>query len=176
MGMSIQDWGAIGEIVGAIGVIGSLLYLAVQIKQSSRSAKANAVQSVQQSMIDIGLAMMSDPSWGEIFEKSQHTFVDLSREDQSRVGWLWFTVMRGTETLYHHYLQGNADESIWRSHEGSVMTNLSNPAFREWWRANTYPFTKEFTELVDERILAVEQSGQEYRWFGNVARSSHDDQ
>ena len=35
--MTIQDWGAIGEILGAIGVIATLLYLAVQLKQNTKA-------------------------------------------------------------------------------------------------------------------------------------------
>ena len=34
--MSIQDWGANGEIVGALAVVASLIYLAMQIRQNTR--------------------------------------------------------------------------------------------------------------------------------------------
>jgi hypothetical protein len=34
--LSIQDWGAIGEIVGALAVVASLIYLAMQIRQNTR--------------------------------------------------------------------------------------------------------------------------------------------
>ena len=34
--MSIAEWGAIGEFVSAIGVIATLGYLALQIRQSNK--------------------------------------------------------------------------------------------------------------------------------------------
>ena len=37
--MSIQDWAAIGEIVGAIAVIVTLIYLATQIRQNTRQIR-----------------------------------------------------------------------------------------------------------------------------------------
>ena len=166
-----MDWqatGAIAELAGALGVIASLLYLAIQIRQSSRASKAEAVQAVQQSMIDISLAIASDPSWAKIFERAEDSYLNLSREDKTRLGWLWFAVMRGTETLYHHYLRGNADWSMWESHEGAVVNNLHNPGFREWWRNVGYPFTREFTEFVDSKLRLVEESGEAYKWFGNA--------
>ena len=44
--MSIQDWGAIGEIVGAIAVVVTLLYLSVQIRHNTRSLRSAASSSV----------------------------------------------------------------------------------------------------------------------------------
>jgi hypothetical protein len=35
--MTLQDWGAIGEVIGAIAVVASLIYLAKQISQNTRS-------------------------------------------------------------------------------------------------------------------------------------------
>jgi hypothetical protein len=35
--MTLQDWGAIGEVIGALAVVASLIYLAKQIGQNTRS-------------------------------------------------------------------------------------------------------------------------------------------
>ena len=42
--MTLQDLGNIGEFVGAIGVIASLVYLAVQIRQNTTSVRASTFQ------------------------------------------------------------------------------------------------------------------------------------
>ena len=164
--MNWEAVGAVAELIGAGGVVSSLLYLAVQMKQSSNATKAQSVQAVQQSMIDIALAS-ADESWADVFEQVPETFEGLPYASKVRLGWLWFAVMRGTETLYHHYLRGNADQSVWETYEGSIAVNLSNNVFREWWRANTYPFTQEFTEYVEAKMRDVEAEGREYRWFAN---------
>ncbi len=38
-GMTIQDWGAIGEVTGALLVGVTLIFLAVQLRQTSRSVE-----------------------------------------------------------------------------------------------------------------------------------------
>ena len=40
--MNVQDWGAIGEVVGAIAVIVSILYLSIQVRANARTMKATA--------------------------------------------------------------------------------------------------------------------------------------
>ncbi len=74
--MNWEAIGAIGEIVGAAAVVATLGYLALQIRYSSNATKAQSVQAVQQSMIDIALATM-DESWAEVFEQSQETYEGL---------------------------------------------------------------------------------------------------
>jgi len=36
MGLSIQDLGALGEFIGAFGVVASLIYVGLQIKQTTK--------------------------------------------------------------------------------------------------------------------------------------------
>ena len=44
--MSIQDWGAIGEIVGAFAVVLTLVYLSVQLRQTADSLRAASMLSL----------------------------------------------------------------------------------------------------------------------------------
>ena len=44
--MNWEAAGAIGEIVGAIGVLATLIYLAAQIRDNTRSLQAASLQSV----------------------------------------------------------------------------------------------------------------------------------
>ena len=46
--MTIQDWGAIGEIVGGVGVIVTLLYLATQIRQNTKQVASSSLQAMSQ--------------------------------------------------------------------------------------------------------------------------------
>jgi hypothetical protein len=41
MGMSIMELGALGEFVGAIGVVLTLAYLAIQIRQNTHAMEEN---------------------------------------------------------------------------------------------------------------------------------------
>ena len=53
MDWSIQDFGAIGEVVGGIGVIASLLYLGTQIRSSARQSRADAIYNMQIAQSDV---------------------------------------------------------------------------------------------------------------------------
>ncbi len=47
--------GAIGEVVGAVGVIVSLLYLALQIRQNSNVVRSATRQAISTTQVELGL-------------------------------------------------------------------------------------------------------------------------
>ena len=44
--MDIQDWGAVGEVLGAIATVATLIYLAIQIKANTSLARRQALDTV----------------------------------------------------------------------------------------------------------------------------------
>jgi hypothetical protein len=166
--MTIMELGALGEFVGSIGVIATLVYLAIQIRQNSMATKAQAVQSTSDKMIDISLAMSADASYADLFNRAASDFSKLDPGERVRTGWLWFAVMRGQETLYHHYLEGNVDPRIWASYAASIDQNAKMRGFRQWWDdiSGTYAFASDFDAYVTEAVRKAEASGEPYEWFG----------
>lgn len=65
--MSIQDLGAIGELVAACATVVTLLYLAVQIRQNNRSLQEATSASINQGYASINSRLSSDEQFAEIF-------------------------------------------------------------------------------------------------------------
>jgi hypothetical protein len=59
--------GAIGEVVGAVAVISTLIYLAVQIRQSNRNLAEATSASIIQSFASINSRISSDEQFAELF-------------------------------------------------------------------------------------------------------------
>ena len=58
--MTIQDWGAVGEIIGGIAIIISLIYVGLQIRQNTKATKV----ATSQAFIDIhGTVILAHLGW-----------------------------------------------------------------------------------------------------------------
>jgi hypothetical protein len=57
--MSLQDLGNLGEFIGAIGVVVSLIYLAAQIRHNTRAIRASAQQETTRDVSDF-LSQITD--------------------------------------------------------------------------------------------------------------------
>lgn len=59
--MSIQDWGATGELVGCVVVIATLVYLALHARQNTRAIRLSTSHSVTEDFRGM-FALMSKQS------------------------------------------------------------------------------------------------------------------
>ena len=65
--MSLQDWGAIGELLGGVAIIVSLLYVGLQIKHGNRETRANTLQATLDSEMSLQAeAMRYAGTWDKI--------------------------------------------------------------------------------------------------------------
>lgn len=65
--MDLQAWGVVAQIVGAVGVVGSLLYLAVQIRQARKIARAENAREVQAGFVRIFSMLAQDAELARIY-------------------------------------------------------------------------------------------------------------
>ena len=63
--MDIMELGAIGEFVGGIVVIGSLIFVGLQVRQSNRLAQAEAVRSYIREYSQNVLTPLAEPAMAE---------------------------------------------------------------------------------------------------------------
>lgn len=65
--MTLQDLGALGELIAAIATIATLLYLAIQIRQNNRNLQESTSASVNQGWAGINSRISGDAEFAELF-------------------------------------------------------------------------------------------------------------
>ena len=77
--------GAIGELIGAIAVFATLIYLAVQIRQSNRLALAQYREMNRLAMVDITDPIIRDRDLADLIERTRLKTDDADAADVRRV-------------------------------------------------------------------------------------------
>ena len=80
--MTLEDLGNIGELVAAVGVIISLIYLALQIRQNSRWLRASLEQSITDSTNQTIQAAAASPQFSRVVLEGQERFEELTEDEQ----------------------------------------------------------------------------------------------
>lgn len=142
--MGIQDWGAIGEIVGAIGVLATLVYLARQIRHGSEVAK---IASYHQGIGQIVEAAMT-PDFSILAAKIA-TGERLSREEQMRSDTLASAFIFGHEILLHLYRQRQIDEFLWNNIISNNLGYLTSEMMLPVLQTRPGVLSKELHRLVE---------------------------
>ena len=71
--MSLQDLGAIGELLGGIAVIASVLYLAVQIRHGLQGYQSNITQQITNHFSTLQIMIAQDLDLMNAWARGQST-------------------------------------------------------------------------------------------------------
>jgi len=149
--LSIQDWGAIGEIIGAIAVVVTLAYLAVQIRQNNKQLKQQSFQTWVAANMDINMATL-DPGRAEVFNKGFTDSADLSEDSWVAFAYWNIGFMQMAQAIDRMYRSGSLDRDIWESEIDRARLILGLPGVRQWWDAGgRTQFTQDFVALMESK-------------------------
>ena len=82
--------GAVGEILGAAGVIGTLAYLAIQIRKSDQTARADSLQALWDGARDRSFApQFKDREVSDLWARGLTNFEALDSSEKRRFFWLF---------------------------------------------------------------------------------------
>ncbi len=104
--MNWEAIGAIGEVLGAVGVIITLAYLAVQMRQSNRLAKRAAVQGVLAGRAEMNRFIASHPDLNELIWKGMESPHELDESEWRRFTLAFSTVIRHYEAIFFDSQEG----------------------------------------------------------------------
>ena len=144
--------GAIAELVGAIAVVATLIYVGVQVRQNTLSNHNAALQTISTQYAEWLSLISENADVAHIFHKGQEDLAQLSEEERIRYGMLLTQLCRAVEAQYHQHQTKASPEEVWKSTLDSFLTVLSRPGGYEWWKKYGHRFSVSFCELISKEL------------------------
>ena len=113
--MNWEALGAIGEIVGAIGVIATLAYLAIQIRQNTRMGASELRQSFYDYTTRQMLHGTDSAQLSALLAKAGMTNESLSPGERMQILRMYQAVFVGYQGAYFQYRQDALPEDDWKT-------------------------------------------------------------
>ncbi|HSM03861.1 MAG TPA: hypothetical protein VK858_04540 [Longimicrobiales bacterium] len=141
-----MDWIALGA---NLGVIGGLVLVAIQIRQSRAALHGSAYQTWVASNMELSasatqpdLSRTLSRGWMDSSALDQETFIQFA---------MWvFGVMQMAQATDRLYRRGMVDESLWTTEMQRAALFLTAPGIRQWWDAGGR------TQLTPEFVTRIE--------------------
>ena len=147
--MSFEDLGNLGEFVGAIAVVVTLGYLAVQIRQNSRLLRATISQTAAQSALEFNTALVSDRELLRVFTAGRRDLSDLNAEDRDAFTTILIALFYSYEAGFYHHQDGVLHLEMWEGRQEMLRRLLQEEGTGEWWEKSKWIFGAQFREFVD---------------------------
>jgi hypothetical protein len=153
---------AVAELLGALGVIGSLVYLAGQVKSSGNRARQSAIQSVVNQMNNVWTQTAGDRDFAAIWVRGSKGISNLEDEtDGVRFSAFLLSIFRPYEEIFYYRKDGLVDDWTWESIRAQCHALMGTPGFREWWEMRGSWFSAAF----QDHIADIMETLPEYqRW------------
>jgi hypothetical protein len=146
--MSLEQYVMIAELVASLGVIVSIVYLAVQVRQAARVNSANARHAISQFALDF---TMFKAEHADRLERVLES-AELGPGDATFRWWNHMMVFLHAETYYHHYELGLMPKRHWAGYVRYVRGYLSTPGVTEFWQDVGAAFSRDFASWVDDMM------------------------
>lgn len=153
--MTLQQLGILAEIVGAIAIIVTLIYLSIQVKDSARASRSAAVTDATTAMQAFYQELGSNPATSKLFLDGLTKPDTLSQEDQFQYLMMMHSCFLGFQRSFFLAREGTLDVAL-RDSIGTAMHAVNHLAgIHLYWRQRRGYFQPEFVEWV-EGLLARE--------------------
>ena len=146
----LETLGNLGDFLGGVGVLISLLYLAIQVRENTTSARSDSYQAVVTYAADWSREMSLNAEIAWILNEGANDLDSLDPVERARFNYAMSSFFRNMENVHSKYLSGAIDEVVWSGWAMRIQSLLYPPGAMKWWRLNESAFSPRFRTFVDE--------------------------
>jgi hypothetical protein len=146
--LSWEAIGSIGEVVGAAGVLATLIYLAIQIRQNTLLMRGTIRQQLTTASQD------NMYQWAECADvvTKLRSGTDLDMEEHIRFNQLCRAMFRGWANYAYQHRIGLLDSSEWDGMAVTIRKLLTTPWILNEWETMRDEFSENFVTEVETII------------------------
>ena len=156
--MTLQDLGNIGEFSGAIAVLVSLIYLALQIRQNTTTVRAGTSAAISESLARLLEVAGSDARTARLWTGGLTGDPSLDPNDVLQFSVLFGSYMRRIENAYYQHLLGLVDSDHWQTTERTLRYMIRSNGGKTWWVWSRQIYSDRFVAYVENCIVEREVS------------------
>jgi hypothetical protein len=157
--MSLADLAALAQIAAAVLLIPSIVYLALQVRQNTAQALANAGHQYLETNKDLNLAIIANKQVASVYRRGTQDFEQLDADEKTQYFFYVAQYYQTFSTMHDLWRRGALPESTWHPIRRHLVSMMALPGtrhvFETWARTGLPP---EFVAFVDALVAANEET------------------
>ena len=142
--------GAVANLLAAIGVIATLIYLSIQIGQNTKAVRSSSIQNLVQSFSATAQAAVENDYIIPLFLKANAGTEALTQEERARLHFWFIMTFRRFEGVYFQRDLGIVHADVIDGFERSHIAILASKSAQEWWAKSKEIFNSGFVSYVED--------------------------
>jgi hypothetical protein len=157
--MNWEAVGALSQLVAAIGLIPSVVYLAIQARAQNKAHHRASLDMLTTQWGDLIRTVNDSDDFGRIYLDGLASFDAMAPVPRIRFGAYLLRVFRYWEAMYFHFEDGTLHPSSWKALEAQMADIIAYAGVQEWWRTRRHWYTEEFRGVIGAVIARAASRG-----------------
>ena len=153
--MNWEAISAIGQVVGALAVVISLIYVASEVRRNTNATRLAAMRSMHDAFNRWIQQLGQYPDLAELYTRGLQDFKSLEDTEITRFTALLHEEFRNFEEIYHLKAKGHLEEDVWHGWEAAMRDTNGYPGVQAFWRLRSHWFSDEFAKFIDQVQLTA---------------------
>jgi len=146
--MDIETLGNLGEFIGSLAVLVTLVYLAIQTRQTVTIARQTSLSDILERRQEL-MNLLMDRDFIEVWGKGC-TQQPLDALDAQRFTSFAVSFLSHVQDVYIQFKAGLIDEEVWEAERKLMAVSFSQPGFLDWWAHGQQFVTAEFARVIEK--------------------------
>ncbi len=158
--MTLEQASFLAEIIAAIAVVASLIYLGIQVRNSRLQAKSDAIDLITKERSEFVKMMSQDYDLSLIVPKGLAATSKLPANEYYRFNNFIYYIFITLESGYRKWESNDLDDKLWQAWDEAILWWLLFPGVQTWWKHNIVPgYTASFKNYIDSIIKKIDEEG-----------------
>lgn len=152
--MSIEEIGSVAELISSIAVLVSLIYLGVQIRNSTEAARTSTYHEIVAAFGGLNQTMAGSPDLSLLYVSALEDFEALTAAERARISQLFYQTFRYFENMFYQHQRGYLEDDVWIGWNKLMITYFRRPGFQTWWALRREAFSSGFVAYLESEEAA----------------------
>ena len=147
--------GAVGEVAGAVGVIITLGYLALQIRHSNKLATWETHRASVASHAEALSGVLNNPDVAKVYRTGLMSPDELDEIEKIRFSQLLTQLVLNFKDTLDAYDKGLYDFPTYQAWQAAICTHLKTPGGQLWWQDFESSYIQRVRDEINRGMLEV---------------------
>jgi hypothetical protein len=167
--MSLEQASYLSQVVAALAIIASLVFVGFQIRQNTRAQRVVAVNSLAAAAVAINIPAMESSAFGEALSKALADWASATREQRMIAHYFLFSFFKLQESAWYQHRVQALDTPQWKGWENLALAIYHAPGVQSgWWPHRQNVYSPEYQDYLAHSSPEQVSVGTLEEIFGNT--------
>ena len=158
MKRTLQEWANLAEIIGNAAIIVSLLFVGLQISDTTKEMRANTAYNATVALQTWYNEVGTNEQAAAVFRKGMSDPESLSKDEALQFLMSIHGIILAYQSVYFLGNEGTLDAALYKAMVSTMEAAVPTLGYKWYWRQRAGHFTDEFRGFV-EQIIALQPTG-----------------